>query len=173
MTEIMESETLSREIADTNEMGVGVTLFDPKSRLALDRNSGSSNFATRALGRGRRSHLRRTSYLGWPFWYDPAEVGTLAPKDFELPVSSVNPITCAMCMRPFQPRRSDHIYCSPKCGRKGARRGGKTVMNRRSDFIMRVCGRKGCENTLIGRTKRAEYCSDTCKKAAFYRRSHV
>ncbi len=166
MNEVMESETLGREIADTDERGLGVTLFAPNAVVLSDGNSGPPWIST--LGRNGR---RKTSYLGWAFDYDPAEVGILAPTDFELPRRGDEKlVTCPMCGDPFRPRRSDHVYCSPSCRRRGARRGGTAIVTT-DDQRMRRCEASDCEKSLTRRTKRARFCSDRCrKKAAYWRR---
>ncbi len=119
-----------------------------------------------ALGRNGRlkSSLRSSAYLGFSFEYVPSEVGTLAPKsgdpDFQ---------TCPVCRGTFVRRRSDNIYCSPRCRRKGSRLGRAAVEGRmESDSFMQRCQAPGCSNSLAGRTSRAKYCSSACRKRAAY-----
>ncbi len=167
MTEVRESETLSQEIADTKERGLGVTLFAPNAVVLSDGNSAPRPPST--MGRNGR---RETSYRGWVFEYDPAEVGILAPTDFELPRRGDEKlVTCPMCGEPFHRKRSDQVYDSPRCRRKGARRGGSAVVTT-DDERMRRCEASDCSESLTRRTRRARFCSDRCrKKAAYWRRS--
>lgn len=78
---------------------------------------------------------------------------------------------CPVCRGSFRPTRSDHLYCSDSCQRKGSRLGKTTITERmESDFLMRRCEAPNCENTLIGRTARAKYCSAACRVRGAYHR---
>lgn len=151
--------------ADSEERGQGVTLFARNAVVLSDGNPGSPMNTT--LGRNGR---RKTSYLGWAFDYNPAEVGILAPTEFELPRRGDERLTtCPICRGTFLPRRSDHLYCSDGCRRKGGRQGGREKMETRSDAFMRRCQAPGCGKSLAGRTARAKFCPGSrCRKAAYY-----
>ncbi len=78
---------------------------------------------------------------------------------------------CPVCRDTFTPRRSNAVYCSPKCRQKGKRLGKETVTRReKDDTFMRRCQAPSCSRSLIGMTARARYCSDACRVRAAYDR---
>jgi hypothetical protein len=79
---------------------------------------------------------------------------------------------CPPCGRSFHPTRSDHVYCSDSCQRKGSRLGKEAIAHRmENDRLMRRCEAPGCDRSLIGLTARAKYCSTKHRvKAAYHRR---
>ena len=122
----------------------------------------------------RKPPLLKSAYRGWPFEYDPSEVGTLAPASFEVGrvtprPSAIDEVICPMCHKPFVSRRADHIYCSPSCRRKGSRRGREAVNETmESDSFMRRCEAPACSNSLIGKREGTRYCSTKCRVRANY-----
>ncbi len=160
MTEV--TERVSQEIADTEERGLGLSDFgpilgvepygnlDPGDISSTLRNDAPETFLCPGCDRVIQTdpihaHLPAKR---------PAVEGTRA---------------CPVCRGSFRPSRSDHLYCSDSCQRKGSRLGRSTIEERmESDSFMRRCQAPDCENTLIGRTARAKYCSPACRVRAAY-----
>lgn len=148
--------------------GPRLSHFDPETGTEPYAKSEGQDLSSTLRKKTRKSHLRKSSYLGWPFEYDPAEVGTLAPRSFEATDPTLS--TCPVCRGTFASRRSNHIYCSPRCRRKGSRLGRETIERRReSKSFSRLCRAPDCGRSLAGRTARAKYCSDACRVRAAYR----
>lgn len=149
-----------------------------------------------AGGQDLSSALRKTVYefvyLGFHFLYDPSEVRPLSTENrketflcgicnrviFTYPVhlhdraprqAVKGARVCVVCQSPFHPTRSDHVYCSDACRKKGSRLGPEKIEDHmENDAFMRRCQAPDCEETLIGRTARAEYCSTACRVRAAY-----
>ncbi len=152
------------EAADTEERGLGLSGFDhfPGTEPYGKRDPGdiSSTLRKDAPETFLCPGCKRVILT------DPIHLHTPAKRQ-----AVENVRACPVCRGSFHPARSDHIYCSDGCQRKGSRLGKETVTDRmESDSWMRRCEAPDCENTLIGRTARAKYCSPACRVRGAYHR---
>ncbi len=157
-----ESETLSQEIADTDERGFGMGLRDDFPVVEPYANSDPWDISSTLRKDAPETFL--CPGCGKVILTDPIHLHTPASRQ-----AVEGTRACPVCRGSFRPTRSDHLYCSDSCQRKGSRLGRETIADRvENDSWMRRCQAPDCEETLIGRTARAKYCSPACRVRAAY-----
>ena len=153
------------EAAGTEERGLGPRLFGPILGVEPYANSDPQDISSTLRKDAPETFV--CSCCGRLIQTDPVHLHLPAK-----PQAVKGAKACVACRRPFNPRRSDHIYCSKACKNAGWRleqnEEGWRTRKLASDIHMRRCQAPDCEETLIGRRKSAKYCSTKHRVKAAY-----
>lgn len=147
--------------ADTQERGLGLSDFGPNLVVEPYANTDPRDISSALRKDAPETFL--CPFCNRMIQTDPIHLHTPAKR------KAVKGLAiCVRCESPFSPSRADNIYCSEDCQRTGHRRGLRSRLE--SDSFMRRCAAPDCEETLIGRTARAKYCSPACRVRGAYHR---